>query len=77
LEVAFEEGSGVLEVGFGVGFGGGEARKCFVQDGDDAPLLGEGGKWNQELLEFIELKLLMFIARKTTLSEKSTSSLLV
>jgi hypothetical protein len=47
LEVAFEEGAGVLEVGFGVGFGGGETRKRFVQDADDALLLGEG--WEREI----------------------------
>jgi hypothetical protein len=44
LEVAFEEGAGVLEVLFGVGFGGGEALKRFVEDADDAVLLGERGK---------------------------------
>src|SRR2546430_8189084 len=32
LELAFEEGAGVLEVLFGVGFGGGDARKRFVED---------------------------------------------
>ena len=45
LEVAFEEGAGVLEVLFGVGFGGGETRKRFVQDADDPLLLGEGWDW--------------------------------
>jgi len=30
--VAFEEGAGVLEVLFGVGFGGGDAVKGFVED---------------------------------------------
>ena len=44
LEVAFEEGAGVLEVLFGVGFGGGDARKRFVEDADDPPLFGERGK---------------------------------
>ena len=43
LEVAFEEGAGVLEVLFGVGFGGGETRKRFVQDADDPLLLGRVG----------------------------------
>ena len=43
LEVAFEEGAGVLEVLFGVGFGGGEARKRFVQQADDPLLFGERG----------------------------------
>lgn len=36
---------GVLEVPFGVGFGGGEARKCFVEQGDDSLLFGEWGAW--------------------------------
>jgi hypothetical protein len=30
LQMAFKEGTGVLEVLFGVGFGGGDAVKCFV-----------------------------------------------
>ena len=34
LEVAFEEGAGVLEVLFGVGFGGGEALKRFVEQAE-------------------------------------------
>ena len=41
LEVAFEEGAGVLEVLFGVGFGGGDALKRFVEDADDPLLFGE------------------------------------
>ena len=44
LEVAFEEGAGVLEVLFGVGFGGGDARKRFVEDADDPLLFGERGE---------------------------------
>src|SRR5579872_363842 len=39
LEVAFEEGAGVLEVLFGVGFGGGDAFKRFVEDANDPLLL--------------------------------------
>ena len=48
LEVAFEEGAGVLEVLFGVGFGGGDALKRFVEDADDPLLFGKRGKanWN-------------------------------
>jgi len=42
LKVAFEEGAGVLEVLFGVGFGGGDALRRFVEDADDPPLPGEG-----------------------------------
>jgi len=41
LEVAFEEGAGVLEVLFGVGFGGGDALKRFVKDADDPRLSGQ------------------------------------
>ena len=43
MEVAFEEGAGVLEVLFGVGFGSGEARKRFVQQPDDPLLFRERG----------------------------------
>jgi len=43
LEMAFEEGAGVLEVLFGVGFGGGDAVEGFVEDGDDARM-GEAGR---------------------------------
>ena len=44
LEVAIEEGAGVLEVLFGVGFGGGDALKRFVENDDDPPLFGV--RWN-------------------------------
>ena len=43
LEVAFEEGAGVLEVLFGVGFGLGDALKRFVENADDPLLFGERG----------------------------------
>jgi hypothetical protein len=52
LEVAFEEGAGVFEVLFGVGFGGGEARKRFVQQADDPLLFGERGDGNFRILDF-------------------------
>jgi hypothetical protein len=42
--VTFKDGTGVLEVLFGVGLGGGDAVKGFVEDGDDAVLFGEGGE---------------------------------
>ena len=45
VEVAFKQSSGILEILFGVGFGGGDAVKRFVEDADDAPLLREGRKW--------------------------------
>ena len=41
--MAFEEGAGVLEVLFGVGFGGGDTLKRFVEDADDPLLFGSGG----------------------------------
>ena len=44
LELAFEESTGVLEVLFGVGFGGGDALKRFVEDADDPPLFRECGR---------------------------------
>ncbi len=44
FQVAFEEGTGVAEVLFGVGRGGSEAVKCFVEDTDEAPLFGK--RWN-------------------------------
>ena len=37
--MAFEEGAGVQEIQFGVGFGGGEGLEGFVEQGDDALLL--------------------------------------
>lgn len=48
VEVAVEEGAGVLEVLFGVGFGGGDALKRFVEDVDDPLLLGEWRDRNHE-----------------------------
>ena len=52
LEVAFEEGAGVLEVLFGVGFGGGEALKRFVQQSDDPLLFGQRGTLISTLWSF-------------------------
>jgi len=51
MEVAFEEGAGVLEVLFGVGFRGGETLKRFVQQPDDPLLLGQRGDGNGYFLE--------------------------
>ncbi len=48
LEVAFKEGAGVLEVLFGVGFGGGDAFKRFVEDADDGAACSGSG-WEREL----------------------------
>ena len=38
VEMALKKLAGVLEVLFGVGFGGGDVGKCFVEEGDDAVL---------------------------------------
>ena len=43
---------GVLEVLFGVGFGGGDAVKRFVEDADDSPLFGEGRNRNVCVFDF-------------------------
>ena len=52
MEVAFEQSAGVLEVLFGVGFGGGDAVKRFVEDADNPPLFGERiWIFNPKLLE--------------------------
>ena len=40
--MTFEEGAGVLDVPFGVGFGDGEARERFVEQVDDPLLFVEG-----------------------------------
>jgi hypothetical protein len=47
LKTALKDRAGVLEVLFGVGFGCGEARKRFVEQGDDSLLLGERRDWNR------------------------------
>lgn len=39
--MAFEQGAGVVEVLFGIGYGGGDALKGFVEDADDPVLFGE------------------------------------
>ncbi len=45
IEVTFEQGAGVLQVLFAVGFGGGNALKRFVEDAYN-PLLLCSGIWN-------------------------------
>ena len=51
LEMALEEGACVSEVLFGVGFGGGEALKRFVEQADDPLLFGERGDDELQVLE--------------------------
>jgi hypothetical protein len=43
LEVAFEEGAGIFEVLFGVGFGSDDTLKRFIEEADDPLLFGERG----------------------------------
>ena len=42
--MTLKDRAGVLEVLFGAGFGGGEARKRVVEQGDDSLLFGERGE---------------------------------
>ena len=49
--MAFKEGTGVLEVLCGVGFGGGDAVKCCVEDADDALLFGDWRNRDRDILE--------------------------
>jgi hypothetical protein len=51
MMVAFKQGVGVLEVLFGVGFGGGDALKRFVEDVDDPLLFGKGGGSHRKTLD--------------------------
>ena len=51
--MAFKDGAGVLEVLFGVGFGGGDAVKCFVENANDPLLFGE--RWNVNFICLILL----------------------
>ena len=55
MEVAFEEGAGILEVLFGVGFGCGDARKRVVEDADDPlPGVAESIGYVRGLLQMIK-----------------------
>ena len=70
LEIAFEEGAGVVEVLFGVSFGGGEALKRFVEQADDPLLFGQRGKetgitFNFALFSVIPLSFTSFSAAFT------------
>jgi len=40
LKITFKQSAGVLEVLFGVGFGYGNALKCFVENADNPLLFG-------------------------------------
>ena len=46
--MTFKQSPSVLEVLFGVGFGGGEAVKRFVEDANDPLLFGEWWDWKLE-----------------------------
>ncbi len=41
--MTLKQRTGILKIPLGVGFGGGEARKCFVKEGDDSLLFGKWG----------------------------------
>ena len=62
--MAIEEGAGVLEVLFGVGFGGGDTVKRFVEDADDPPLFGERRKRERESENCIDIARRLSCARK-------------
>ena len=51
LQVAFEQGAGVLQVLFGVGFGSGDGDKRFVENADDALLFGDAGERDWKLFK--------------------------
>ena len=50
LKLTFKQSASVLEILFGVGFGGSDALKRFVEDTDDPQLFGErwDGHWKVE-----------------------------
>jgi hypothetical protein len=55
LEVAFEEATGVSEVLFGVGFGGGDALKRFAKDPDNPLLFWERGDFANLRIDLIAI----------------------
>jgi hypothetical protein len=46
--MAFKQGAGVPEVFFDVGLGGGDVRKGFVENTNDALLFMYGGEWDSD-----------------------------
>src|SRR5712692_6229438 len=67
MQVAFEEGAGVLEVFFGVGFGGGDAVKGFVEDADDALLFVKRRIFDNKITERRVTKILHRRSRRSSL----------
>src|SRR5205823_330955 len=65
LEVAFEESARVVQIFFGVGFGGGEAGKRFVEDAYDALLFTKRRNWNGERAKFGGIEATLCAARRT------------
>ena len=57
LQVAFEQGAGILQVLFGVGAGDSDAVKRIVEDADDALLFGE---WRNRNWNFSQTTLIQF-----------------
>ena len=50
MQVAFKQGTSVLEILFGVGFDGGDASKRFLQDADEALLFRKRRDSNADML---------------------------
>jgi hypothetical protein len=46
LEMTCEDSAGVLDVPFGIGPGGGDALKRFVENADDPQLFGKWRRWD-------------------------------
>src|SRR4029077_7022211 len=57
FQVAFKQSAGVLEVLFGIGFGGGEAFKRFVEDANDAVLFRKFWKGDFDCLVGIAIQI--------------------
>jgi hypothetical protein len=52
LQCIVKKLAGVLEVLFGVGFGGGDVGKGFVEEGDNSTLFFERGYWDASIFDF-------------------------
>ncbi len=55
-QLCFKEIAGVLEVLFGIGFGGGDVGKGFVEEGDDAALFLFVSNWNLEIKNRVHIR---------------------
>ena len=68
--MALEDGTGVLEVLFGVGFGGGDTLKRLVQNADNPPLFGERGDANLEQTLSLNARKFYSLNRRSCASTK-------